>query len=102
MNLLETNLDPRETIVHNVMFEQGYDELLLDNLEQLRKTREITMKTRVQYKGHYITIRDAVGENLWCFLVELYGEYGVTLRSGWISDKKGFINFIEQFKEYRL
>ena len=101
--MIDTASDTREELVAEVIFQQGYDEILIQNLSILSKTRQITYNTTI-YKTvngekDPITIRDAVGEDIWCFIIDLYGNYGVTLRSGWIEDKKGFMKLLLNVKK---
>lgn len=95
-----TRLKPEEQLLENVMFEQGYDEILMHNYQRflgtLRHNCNITYDMIIDtVDNRETTLREAVGEDIYCFLVELYGEYGVTLRTGWITDKRPFVNFIK-------
>lgn len=89
-----------EVIIAHVIFEQGMEETLHRNIPRLRKLDEDGMSI-IAYNRHIINddgqeveIRDFFGENFWCCLVELWGDYGVTMRTGWIEDKDSFFEMI--------
>jgi len=95
-----------ETLIANIIFEQGLEETLLKNIPQLRKLDEdgtpyITYNRPITNEnGAEVPIRDYFGENFWCCLVELYGDYGVTMRTGWIEDKHAFFKMIREVHEW--
>ena len=39
---------------------------------------------------------DEIKEQFWCILVDLFGDYGVSLRTGWIKDVEGALNFLDE------
>ncbi len=95
-----------ETLIANVIFEQNLEETLLKNIPRLRKLDEdgtsyISYNRLITNEdGEEVPIRDYFGENFWCCLVVLYGDYGVTMRSGWIEDKQAFFKMIREVDEW--
>ena len=95
-----------KTLVANVIFEQGLEETLLKNIPRLRKLDEdgtpyITYNRLITNENvAEVPIRDYFGENFWCCLVELYGDYGVTMCTGWIEDKQAFFKMIRDVHEW--
>lgn len=95
-----------ETLIAGVISEQGLEETLLKNIPRLRKLDEdgtpyITYNRLITNEdGEDVPIRDYLGENFWCCLVDLYGDYGFTMRTGWIEDKQAFFKMIREVHEW--
>jgi len=92
-------LSDTEVLVNTLLDEQGILETLRNNITLLRKHDENNLNiieyTRlIKADSETVPIREYLGENFWCLLVLLYGEYGVTLRSGWITEKQAFFNML--------
>ena len=96
-------LTETEEILETVLSYQGYDEILINNY-----FRVLDYKYGNSYNEDYITfdtlllvddketpIIKAIGEDVWCMVVAIYGEWGVSLRCGWIEDITAFINLVE-------
>ena len=99
-------LPPEEQLIADVLWEQDLYEVLIENIPRLRKldnngTPFISYNRLIlNEKGEEVEIRDYLGENFWCCLVEVYGDYGYTMRSGWISDKQRFFNMLRITQEW--
>ena len=97
MNNMKLNM--AEELVETVLFEQGHDTVLIDNYfkfhEYCGKQKYIQYDMHVMVDGTVMSLRSALGEDVYCMLVGLYGDYGTTMRGGWIENKKRFIELIE-------
>jgi hypothetical protein len=99
-------LPPEEQLIADVLWEQDLYEVLIENIPRLRKldnngTPFISYNRLILNEdGEEVEIRDYLGENFWCCLVDLYGDYGVTMRSGWIEDKQAFFKMIREVHEW--
>ena len=102
---MNEELNKVEQIIADVLWEQCLDETLLKNIPRLRKLDEngtpyiAYNRLIINDEGQEVEIRDFLGENFWCILVEEYGDYGYTMRTGWIEDKTRFFNMIRRAKE---
>lgn len=92
-------LSEAEQLVDTILSEQGHDEILIDNYfifhKYLGKQEYIPYNMTVLDKNFPITLQAALGEDVYCMLVGLYGDYGITMCSGWIENKARFIELIE-------
>ncbi len=96
-----------EEVIATVLWEQGLDEVLLNNIPRLRKLDEdgtsyISYNRLILNENdEEVEIRDYLGENFWCCLVEVYGDYGCTMCGGWIEDKQRFFKMLRTIQEWR-
>lgn len=60
----------------------------------IRKDTYISGYSVIPFENNPMSIKSFLGDQLFEALVLLYGDYGMSPRSGWISDLKGFEKLI--------
>lgn len=93
------DLNDNEKLLLNVITENNnYVDILVDNYFLLKNNPPYEYINSdliiIVDKGKEVEINEAFGI-IWCFFVELYGEYGLDQWHGWLYDVEGFRNFID-------
>ena len=93
----------------SVLFEYGFIEDNIDGEKEDVLTDLILRLETAEGKGQHLSARDSgldymggesLDEILWMMLVELFGTYGTTVRTGWIDDVDGAIEWLKKLRVF--
>lgn len=87
--------------LNSVVFYNGYDAIvkgLIRYLENYEQDSPIVLfpDDLGCFKSTQMKEEDTMQTVFWMLCVELFGECGVSLRSGWVEDRNGAIQFLNR------
>lgn len=85
-----------ECAFENILYYNGHKDYLLEIVEDLKNINENEIYI---YESQKHGKWDTEEHMIWMFLVGMFGEWGTSIRCGWIEKIKECINYIEKLVE---